>query len=85
MGEWKLDKKIDFDVMKDAFNLVVERNDCLRIKFFKKDKQLKQYFDDVKPLSEIPVLKFDTEKQQNDFIDKYKKNIQSKGYDKVRL
>lgn len=67
------DKEIDFDVMKDAFNLVVERNDCLRIKFFKKDKELKQYFDDVKPLSEIPVLKFDTEKQQNDFIDKYKK------------
>ena len=31
-----LSEDIDFDVMKDAFNLVVERNDCLRIKFFKK-------------------------------------------------
>lgn len=68
-----LSEDIDFDVMKDAFNLVVERNDCLRIKFFKKDKQLKQYFGEAKPLTQIPILKFETKEQQAKFIDKYKK------------
>lgn len=68
-----LDKEIDFNLMKEAFNLVVERNDCLRIKFFKKDKQLKQFFDDAKPLTKIPVMHFETEEQQSKFINRYKK------------
>ena len=67
-----LDEEIDFEIMKNAFNLVVERNDCLRIKFFKKDKQLKQYIDDAKPLTKIPVLSFATEDEQMKFIDRYK-------------
>ena len=66
------DEEIDFDLMKKAFNLVVERNDCLRIKFFKKDKQLMQYFDDPKPLEKIPFYDFKTEEEQFAFIDKYK-------------
>ena len=38
------DEELDFNIMKDAFNKVVERNDCLRIKIIKKNKKLMQYF-----------------------------------------
>ena len=56
---------VDFDLMEKAFNLVVERNDCLRIKFFKRKGKLMQYFEDSRPYKKIPVVKFDTEEQFN--------------------
>ena len=31
--------ELDFDIMKEAFNKVVERNDCLRIRFCKRNKK----------------------------------------------
>ena len=37
-------EKIDYSLMKKAINILIERNDCLRLRFIKKDKQLKQYF-----------------------------------------
>lgn len=65
-----LDNNVDFDLLKVALNKVIERNDCLRIKFFKKKGKLLQYFEDKRVLENIPVLKFETEKEQNAFIDK---------------
>ena len=66
-------EKIDVDMMTRAFNLLVERNDCLRIRFFKKGGKLMQYFGDAQPIKKIPVLKFNTQKEQNDFILKIRK------------
>ena len=67
-----LEEEVDFELMKDAYNLVVERNDCLRIKFFKKRKQLMQYIDEPKKLKNIPILSFKTKEEQEKYIDKYK-------------
>ena len=67
------EKEIDFDVMKQAFNKVVERNDCLRIRFVKQDGKLMQYFLDEDKFDEIPYIEFKTKTQQDKFFDKYKK------------
>ncbi len=71
-----LDEDVDFDLMRKAYNLVVERNDCLRIKFVKRQGKLMQFFRDkeeIKPLEKIPFHTFETEGQQKAFINKYRK------------
>ena len=61
---------VDLDLLNQAYKLLVERNDCLRLKFFKKKGKLMQYFEDYTPVKDVPVLSFDTEEKQNAFIDK---------------
>ena len=70
-----LDEKVDYDTLNKAYKLLIKRNDCLRIKFFKKKGQLMQYFEDYdeSKVADIPVLTFETEKKQNAFIDKTRK------------
>ena len=41
-----IDEEVNFELMDQAFKLLVERNDCLRIRFFKKKGNLMQYFSD---------------------------------------
>ena len=65
-----IDYDVDFELMEKAFNLVVERNDCLRIKFFKQNGKLLQYFEDSRPYKKLPVITFTTEEQQNAYIHK---------------
>lgn len=67
------EEELDFEIMKDAFNKVVERNDCLRIKFIKKDKKLMQYFSSTQVFEDIPVLEFETKEEQEKFIAKKRK------------
>lgn len=70
------DKPFDKEIMTTAFNKMVERNDCLRIRFIKKGKKLMQYFEEVnnvKPIKEISYYEFNTEEEQNKFFLKYKK------------
>lgn len=62
--------EIDFDIMKEAFNKVVERNDCLRIRFCKRNKKLVQYFLPEDKFENIPVLKFETQKEQERFVNR---------------
>ena len=65
---------VDFELLNKAYKLLVDRNDCLRIKFFKKKGQLMQYFSDPgEPIKDVPVLSFDTLQKQNAFIDKTRK------------
>lgn len=68
-----IDYDVDFELMEKAFNLVVERNDCLRIKFFKKNGKLLQYFEDSRPYRKLPVITFDSEEKQNAYIQKQTK------------
>ena len=69
-----IDEEVDFGLMDKAFKLLVERNDCLRIRFFKKKGKLMQYFDDFgKNIKKVPVLSFETKEQQDAFIDKVRK------------
>lgn len=69
-----LSEDVDFELMEKAYNLVVERNDCLRIKFFKQKGELKQYFLEKKPYKKISVVKYETKEKFDAFLKKYKKH-----------
>lgn len=76
------DRDIDTNIMTNALNKLIERHDCMRIRFVKKDKKLQQYFLDSYKLDSVPFVEFATEKEQNDFIlnlrkkpIKYKKGV----------
>lgn len=64
---------LDFSVMQEAFNLVVKRNDCLRLRFVKKGKELMQYFEKEVKFENIPNLEFNSETKFLSFVDKIKK------------
>lgn len=74
--------ELDFNILKQAFNMVVQRNDCLRLRFVNKNKQLMQYFLEEDKFENIPVLQFATKQEQDKFLKKltkkaikYKKGI----------
>ena len=67
------DFEVDEELMKKAINLVIERNDCLRLTYIKKDKKLMQYFRDENPISNIKTIKFNTMEEYKAFILKYRK------------
>ena len=69
-----LSEDVDFELMEKAYNLVVERNDCLRIKFFKQKGVLKQYFLEEKPYQKISVVKYETKEKFDAFLKKYRKH-----------
>ena len=70
-----LPEKVDYEIFNQAYKLLVKRNDCLRIKFFKKKGQLMQYFEDYdeSKVADVPVLTFETKEKQDAFIDKTRK------------
>lgn len=79
--------EIDIKTMNDAFNKVVERNDCLRIKFVKKHGQLMQYFAPKTDDINVPYFEFNTKEEQDEFFEKlkskaikYKKGIVYEAY-----
>ena len=61
-------KDIDFDVMEKAFNIEIERNDCLRLRFFKEKGRIKQYFLPEYKVENIPVLNFKSEQERIDVL-----------------
>ena len=46
-------ESIDYSLMKQAINILIKRNDCLRLRFIKQGKQLKQYFIDEYKIGHI--------------------------------
>ena len=58
------EKEIDFDLMKQALNIEIERNDCMRLRFFKEKGKIKQYFLDKYVIEDVPVLTFHTKEEQ---------------------
>ena len=58
------EREIDFDLMKKAVNVEIDRNDCMRLRFFKEKGKIKQYFLETFTLDEIPVLNFRSEEEQ---------------------
>jgi len=61
-------KNIDFDLMEKAFNIEIERNDCLRLRFFKEKGRIKQYFLPEYRIGNIPVLNFKSEQERIDTL-----------------
>ena len=57
-------QKIDFDVMTEAFNIEIERNDCLRLVFFKQNGKIMQYFRDPYGIGSVPVYNFKSDEER---------------------
>lgn len=68
-------KKVDIHIMTKALNKLIERNDCLRLRFVKKDGKLMQYFLPYEEIEHqmVPHIKFSTPKQQEAFFEKIRK------------
>ncbi len=65
----------DEELMKKALQLLVDRNDCLRITFVKDGKTIKQYFDEKRTLGDVPSKKFTTNGQMEAFILRFRKSM----------
>lgn len=61
---------LDFELLTKALNVVIERNDCLRLRFKKVDKQLKQYFLPSFRINRVPCKYFRSVEEQNAFFEK---------------
>lgn len=57
---------LDFELLQKAFDIVIARNDCLRLAFTKKDGELKQYFREPYTYK-VPVKYFRSLEQQEEF------------------
>lgn len=69
------DGGFDEELMKKALQLLVARNDCLRITFIKDGKTIKQYFDEKRTLGDVPSKKFSTNGQMEAFILRFRKTM----------
>lgn len=61
-------ENIDIDIMKEALNIVIDRNDCLRIRFVKQDGKLMQYFLKEFKIDNIQYIEFKTKQEQDKFM-----------------
>ena len=64
-----VNEDLDFDLLTKALNIEFERNDSLRLRFKKVDKQIKQYFLPSLKMNKVPCKYFRDEKQQNEFFE----------------
>ena len=53
------------NIMYQAIQLLIERNDCLRLKTIKEGKEIKQYFEKERSIEEIPSIKFRRDNETN--------------------
>ncbi len=65
-----VEKDIDFDLLTKALNIEIQRNDSLRIKYVKVDKEIKQYFLPEMRIGNVPKKYFRSEEDQNAFFEK---------------
>ena len=63
-----IDHKIDFDLLTQAFNLEIERNDSLRLRFIKEKGVVRQYFLPSAEPYEVPIKEFETIEEQEAFF-----------------
>lgn len=61
-----VETELDFDILQKAFDLVIERNDSLRLAFIKKGGKLMQYFRDPYTYK-VPVKHFTSEEEKESF------------------
>lgn len=61
-------KELDFRILAKAVNIEIKRNDCLRLRFVKDGKDVKQYFLPSFEFEKIRVLHFRDDKEQTEFF-----------------
>lgn len=64
-----VNQKMDMELLKKAVNLEIARNDCMRLRFFKLDKEIRQYFLPKVVLDDIPVMHFKTKEEMQAFLE----------------
>lgn len=67
---FSVDRDMDFDLLTKALNIEFQRNDALRLRFIKTDKQLKQYFLPQFSMNKVPCKFFRSTEQQEEFFAK---------------
>lgn len=70
----ELEKGFDKDVMAEAIDKVIERNDCLRLTFVKRGKETFQYFEESRKIGRIPEKSFHTNADKEKFIRSFRRN-----------
>ncbi len=64
-----VNQKLDMDLLKKAVNIEIERNDCMRLRFFKLDKEIRQHFLPKVVLNDIPVKHFATKEEMQSCLE----------------
>lgn len=67
------DDGFDEALMRQALDLLYERNDCLRLRFVKRDKETMQYFEPERKAGKIPSLRFETNRQYEAFFRRFRR------------
>lgn len=67
------EKGFENSIMQQAVQMMVDRNDCLRLTFVKVGKEIKQYFEKKRQIDPIPHVEFKTYGQFDSFIMKFRK------------
>ncbi len=66
---FSVDEQLDFNILQRAFLIEIERNDSLRLKFIRKDGQVKQYFSGPY-IYNVPVKYFFSLEEQKEFFNR---------------
>ena len=69
-ASFSVEKDIDFDLLKRALDIELQRNDSLRLRFKKIDGEIKQYFLDEVHMDNVPVKKFSSDEEQEAYFSK---------------
>ena len=65
-----VEKDLDFGVLKQAWNIEIERNDSLRLRYVIVNKEIKQYFLDRYTMNYIQIKRFKSLEEQEEFFSK---------------
>ena len=74
------DEGFDEGRMLDALQLLVDRNDCLRLTFVKEGKEIRQYFEPARKLGKVPSVRFETTSQLEAWVRRFRR----KGLDMMK-
>lgn len=66
---FSIEKEIDFNILARALNIEIARNDCMRLRFVKDGKEIKQYFLENCKLDGVRRFTFKSEAEQQAFFD----------------
>lgn len=67
------DEGFDENLMRQAFEKLYERNDCLRLRFVKRGKETMQFFEPARKPGDIPSLRFRTNQEYETFFRRFRR------------
>ena len=67
------DEGFDEGRMLEALQLLIDRNDCLRLTFVKEGKEMRQYFEPSRKLGKVKSVRFETTAQMEAWIRRFRR------------